>query len=177
MKTYIAFLRGINVSGQKRIKMADLKAGLRESGFKKAATYIQSGNLILHCEEQTITGIQRRVEAIILKYYGFKVPVLITTPKELQIILEAYPFKKAENKNQYFTLLYAAASKSLTQQELNKLEFSSEDFKITNACVYLNCKEGAGKAKLNTSLIESKLKVAATTRNLRTMQKMIELAI
>jgi len=46
MKTYIAILRGINVSGQKQIKMADLKVHLEELNFKNVQTYIQSGNVI-----------------------------------------------------------------------------------------------------------------------------------
>ena len=58
----------------------------------------------------------------------------------------------------------------------NALDFQNEDFKLDGKCVYLNCKKGAANAKLSNNLIERKLKVVATTRNLRTMQKMIELA-
>jgi uncharacterized protein (DUF1697 family) len=43
---YISILRGINVSGHKKIKMADLKKLYEEQGFENIITYIQSGNVI-----------------------------------------------------------------------------------------------------------------------------------
>jgi uncharacterized protein (DUF1697 family) len=46
METYIALLRGINVSGQKLIKMDALKDMCKELGYKNIQTYIQSGNII-----------------------------------------------------------------------------------------------------------------------------------
>ena len=51
MKRYISLLRGINVSGKKKIKMADLKLLYQNLGFQDVQTYIQSGNVGLNCEE------------------------------------------------------------------------------------------------------------------------------
>ena len=51
METYISILRGINVSGKKKIKMADLKLLYQNLGFQDVQTYIQSGNVGLNCEE------------------------------------------------------------------------------------------------------------------------------
>ena len=48
---YIALLRGINISGQKIIKMADLRAILEKVGLSKVQTYIQSGNVIFESDE------------------------------------------------------------------------------------------------------------------------------
>lgn len=174
MKTYIAFLRGINVSGQKKIKMADLRTSLGKVGFENVETYIQSGNVLIDSEE-TIVSISEMIKEVILKDFGFDVPVLVTHKENMEHILKNYPFKKAEEKNQYFVLLHDKADKSLVD-DFNKLDFSTEDFFISEDCVYLNCKQGAGKAKLSNNLIERKLKVTATTRNLRTMRKMLKLS-
>jgi len=51
METYIALLRGINVSGQKRIKMADLRDLLQALQFQQIRTYIQSGNIVFSFEK------------------------------------------------------------------------------------------------------------------------------
>lgn len=40
MESYIAILRGINVSGQKKIKMEDLRQLLAELNFHDIQTYI-----------------------------------------------------------------------------------------------------------------------------------------
>ena len=52
MKTYISMLRGINVSGQKKIRMADLKNLYESLGLVEVQTYVQSGNVVFISEEQ-----------------------------------------------------------------------------------------------------------------------------
>jgi len=51
MTTYISLLRGINVSGQKMIKMDILKEMYESLHFVNIHTYIQSGNLIFQYEK------------------------------------------------------------------------------------------------------------------------------
>lgn len=52
MPTYIALLRGINVSGQKLIKMTDLKELFLNLRFREVQTWIQSGNVFfLYCAD------------------------------------------------------------------------------------------------------------------------------
>ena len=52
MPTYIALLRGIDVSGQKLIKMTDLKELFQSLGFHEVQTCIQSGNVFfLYCPD------------------------------------------------------------------------------------------------------------------------------
>jgi len=52
LQTYISILRGINVSGQKKILMADLKVLYETLQFKEVTTYIQSGNVIFKSDGQ-----------------------------------------------------------------------------------------------------------------------------
>ena len=47
MTTYIALLKGINVGGNRRLPMADLKAALTEAGFDDVRTVLASGNVVL----------------------------------------------------------------------------------------------------------------------------------
>ena len=46
MTTFIALLRGINVGGNNKMPMADLRAMLEGLGFVNVQTYIQSGNAV-----------------------------------------------------------------------------------------------------------------------------------
>ncbi|MDT0606701.1 DUF1697 domain-containing protein [Croceitalea rosinachiae] len=173
METFIVFLRGINVSGKKKIKMAELKASLTKNGFDQVKSYIQSGNLILDSEMKS-NSIADKVQKCIRDNFGFQVPTLVLTSTEVNTILRDIPFHNAEDKNLYFTLLHEKPDLELVE-DFNSLQFENEDFFISESCVYLNCKKGAGKAKLNNNLIENKLKIIATTRNLNTMKKMLEM--
>lgn len=174
MKTFIVFLRGINVSGQKKIKMAELKEVLTESGFNNVLTHIQSGNLILSTENRQEI-VAQKIKTIIADHFGFEVPTLVLEPNLVGQILGACPYAELEDKKRYFTLLHEEPSTAL-RVEFEALDYENEDFTVMGNCVYLYCKNGAGKAKLNNNLIEQKLKVTATTRNLNTMVKMLELA-
>lgn len=46
MKKYIAFLRGVNISGKNKVPMAELKKGFEKLGFEEVKTYLNSGNVI-----------------------------------------------------------------------------------------------------------------------------------
>lgn len=175
MKTYIALLRGINVSGQKKILMADLRKLLSEVGLQNAQTYIQSGNVVFESDVENRTILEEKIYEVILSNYGFEVPILVTSGENLSSVLDNNPFAQEDPKKQYFVLLKSNPEVSLVDK-LNKIEYQNEDFHITNECVYLACHKGGGNAKLNNNLIERKLKVQATTRNLRTMQKLVEMA-
>ena len=47
MKRYIAFLRGVNISGKNKVPMEELKKGFEEMGFSEVRTYLNSGNVII----------------------------------------------------------------------------------------------------------------------------------
>ncbi len=175
METYIAFLRGINVSGQKKIKMADLRLSLEKMGLGNIRTYIQSGNLVFQSNSQNKAVLEEQITQQIAKDFGFEVPVIITSPNAIQQILEHNPFKAQDLARCYFVFLKNNPDPEHIDQ-FYQLKYENEQFHITDSCVYLYCNAGYGKAKLNNNLIEQKLKVMATTRNLRTLQKMLELA-
>ena len=52
MQTYLAILRGINVSGNRTIKMDALRQMFADIGFSGIKSYIQSGNVIFSKREQ-----------------------------------------------------------------------------------------------------------------------------
>ena len=174
MQSYIGFLRGINVGGQKKIKMGDLLVVLAQNGLPNVKTYIQSGNLIIPSNEQK-DSVRAIIQDCLKNDFGFEVPTIIKTQHEISKILSSIPFENEVEKQLYFTLLHQKPNVDLVTA-FEKCTYENEDFQIVGQCVYLNCKKGAGKAKLNNNLIEQKLKVTGTTRNLNTMRKMLDLA-
>lgn len=178
MKKYIALLRGINVAGQKKVAMAELRKVLGHAGLENVQTYIQSGNIVFESESIDSEGLQKIIEKSICSGFGFEVPVLVVTAEQIGAILEASPFKASienESTKLYYVLLKRRPENDLKQRFLEEL-YPNEEFAITESCVYLLCKSGYGKAKLNNNLIERKLKVSATTRNHKTMSKLLEMA-
>lgn len=177
MKNFIAFLRGINVSGHKLIKMADLKALLeKDANFHEPKTYIQSGNIVFQSSQEKAT-LKKQFESVIFKNYGFHVETLIIEANKLQLIKENHPqFSKIETDKKaiYYTFLNTSADQALFD-ELNQLKQTSEFFKIQDQVIYCYYPNGYGKSKWNNVFFEKKLKVSCTTRNFNTVNKMVEM--
>lgn len=177
-ETYIALLRGINVSGQKIIKMIALKKLFEDLGYESVSTYIQSGNVLFttsatHSASLAIV-IQEKIKAV----FGFDVPVLIVQPKEIELILENSPFNNPDTfqvERVFYTLL-ANESESEKVNVLLNMDFGEDRIAVVKKTAYLYIPQSYGKTKLSNNFIEQKLKIAATTRNHKTMLKLLELS-
>ena len=102
MPTYVALLRGINVSGQKLIKMAELRAQLAELPYDNIRTYIQSGNILFEREAAEPAVIEEEVRQLIAKHYGFDVPVMVKTREDLDYVVNNHPFIHERNEDPKF---------------------------------------------------------------------------
>ena len=174
MKTYIALLRGINVSGQKKVPMAELRKLLSDLGLINVQTYIQSGNVIFQSSEKNRSTLEHLIQKAIAYHFGFEVPILVRMEREIKSILDACPFSKEKKENGYFTLLHSAPDEGLVK-ETNSISYPNEEFHISDTCVYFFSSIGYGNAKCNNNFFERKLKVDATTRNYKTMVKLLSL--
>ncbi len=178
MKTYIALLRGINVSGHKIIKMAELKNMFENLGFDNVKTYIQSGNVVFNSKENEVSTLEKLIRKGIEKEFGFDVHIRILTPEELRTALDQNPFLKDESldmRQHYFVFLDQVPPKE-NWQTLQNLELKGEKMALSGKVLFVYYTNGAGQSKLTTNLIESKLKVAATARNLNTSKKLLEMS-
>jgi uncharacterized protein (DUF1697 family) len=178
MTTYISLLRGINVGGQKKVSMKDLKSVYESLGFINVATYIQSGNVVFQSQLKDELLICKKIQKQILELFGFNVPVMIRDLDKFKSIRSINPFKslnELDSKNLYVTFLFELPE-SNNSELFNKSDFLPEVFHFNGTEIYLNCVNGYGKTKLDNNFFERKLKVKATTRNLRTINELIKIA-
>ena len=107
MKRYIAFLRGINISGKNKISMAELKKNFEELGFEEVKTYLNSGNVIFLSDEENIGKLTIQIETMIKEYFGFDIPIFCISQEELEDILQNAPdWWGNENKEIYDNLIF-----------------------------------------------------------------------
>jgi uncharacterized protein (DUF1697 family) len=175
MPHYIALLRGINVSGHKIIKMAELKELLMSIGFRNVQTYIQSGNVVFESDDTSILDLELSIMSGIAGKYGFDVEVMVRTVNEFSRIIETNPFPDAEGNKLYITF-FRDALQNIPIEELNKVKSESEVYLFQDKIMFLYCPEGYGITKLSNPFIEKKLKTVATTRNMNTILKLLGMA-
>lgn len=178
MQTYISILRGINVSGQNSIKMANLKTLYEQLGFQSVTTYIQSGNVVFESSETDQEKLSEKIHLKIQSTFGYDIPVLVLAVDIWQRIVENNPFSNNESKDPAFlhVTFLATAPKLDNKEAICVKRIEGEEIQIVSEAVYLYCPNGYGRTKLNNNFLENKLKVKATTRNWKTTLKLLEIA-
>ena len=166
-------LRGVNVGGKKPIKMAELRAALDANKFQDVATYIQSGNIVLSSGRNAAT-IGKAVSQLIKKGWGFEVPVQAIDEKEMNKIVKGNPFRDLDPSKVCVTRFDQSVSVAVAKK-LSAAAVVKEKLSFKKNLVYLYCPDGFSKTKLTNNFFESKLKVSATTRNWKTISKLVEM--
>ena len=177
MEIYISILRGINVSGQKKIIMADLKGLYENLGFQDVQTYIQSGNVIFKSPKTEKSILKNKIETKISKQYGFSVPVQVLELQKLNKVFANNPFvnKRNEDISKLHVTFLEEVPEAEIRSEIMNIQSTSDEFIISGKVIYVFCPNGYGRTKLNNTFFEKKLKTSATTRNWKTISKLVEL--
>jgi uncharacterized protein (DUF1697 family) len=177
MKTYVALLRGINVSGQKKILMADLVVQLTELGWEGVHTYIQSGNIVFQSAENHPLHLAQQTQQKLEEKYGFDVPALVLESWELSEIISNNPFYKdpeTVKDRLYVTFLFDTPRAELAEK-LQETERMNEHFILDDKIIFLYYPDGYGRAVMNNNAFEKALQVEATSRNWKTVSKLYEM--
>jgi uncharacterized protein (DUF1697 family) len=171
MKTYISLLRGINVSGQKKVNMNDLACSLADLNYKNIKTYIQSGNVIFETEKTEEIILADNIKETILRDFGFQVAVIIRNGEEFVNISLNNPFITERNKelNRLYVTFLATEPDRISVENIKMTQSGLDEFILSGREIYLYCPNGYGKTKLSNSFFEKKLNITATTRNWKTV--------
>jgi uncharacterized protein (DUF1697 family) len=177
MKTHLALLRGINVSGHNMIKMEVLKTLLEKAGFQNVQTYIQSGNVFVDSDESHGASVGFKIKQEIFKELGLEVPVVVIGKEDLEACLKNNPYLKEKDCDTK-KLYVAFISKELSNGALNDIKISQykpDEAAIDQSRIYIKYAVGAGKTRLDQKYIEKKLNVVATIRNWNTVTTLLEM--
>ncbi len=176
MKTYIALVRGINVGGKGILPMKELVAILEALGCRNVKTYIQSGNEVFQYKESAASKLAGNMSAAIDKKRGFAPHVLVLDAKAFKQAVDGNPFPEAAAapKSLHVFFLDSKPTKA-TLKLLSGIKSDSERFELRGSVFYLHAPDGIGRSKLAAN-VERRLGVPATSRNWRTVCRVLEIA-
>jgi uncharacterized protein (DUF1697 family) len=174
--TYAALLRGINVGGNKRIAMADLRSLVEGLGHESVKTHLQSGNVVFASPKRSDAAIAAGMEKAIKAELGMDVSVMVRRANELAAVLKAAPYgtRTSDHKRLHVAFLSekprAAAVKGFGIEN-----FAPDEMTVIGREAYLLYPDGYARTKLTNAVLEKKLGVRATSRNWRTVEALAEL--
>jgi uncharacterized protein (DUF1697 family) len=169
MKSYVVFLRGINVGGR-IIKMADLKVCLERCGLNNVKTVLQSGNVVFE-SDKTEAQLKSLIEQTLTKTFSYPAKVQVLSIERLNKIIKAYPFKTKEGYHSYVIFIENGLEKDLAQGK-SGLDDKLEQVAAGQGVVYWQVERGQTlKSTFGKVLSKSKYKEFNTNRNLNTLYK------
>ncbi len=174
MTTLVALLRGVNVGRDRKVPMADLRACFTDAGCREVATYIQSGNAVFG-PPAGLDGdaLRAELEERIAERFGFVVPVVLRSGREMQRVLDRNPFPESDASSVHVAFLPAEPDVAALDG-FDVSAFAPEAFALDGREVYLFLPDGMGRAKLPAAL--PVLRRVATVRNWRTVTTLAGMA-
>jgi uncharacterized protein (DUF1697 family) len=172
---FVALLRGINVSGQKLIQMAELRQRLTAAGYIHVQTYIQSGNVYFEAAEQDSKALEAPFERLIMEGYGWDVPTMVRSVAEVEAVVAASPFAAPAGKHEQ---VYVGFIRDLPDPQLAAnlvaMSMDTDRFHIDGKTLYIWQQKGVPKNLLDKINVERLLKTQVTLRNWATTVRLTQ---
>ena len=178
MTATVAFLRGINVGGNKTIPMAKLKALFETLGFAHVKTHLNSGNVVFASDRKDRAKLTKTIEAAIEKEFGFRPATMLRDVAALNKIVAKNPFPAMakDDPSHLVVMLLAARPDKDAAKRIATAYRGVEAIKVAGEEAYVTYPSGIGKSKLTNALLEKHLGVAGTGRNWNTLTKLLAMA-
>lgn len=176
MPRFVVLLRGVNVGKARRVPMAALRTLLTEMGYGNVATLLNSGNGVFDAASGSSQHHAVAIAAAIQARFGFEVPVIVKSARELASIVADCPIVPDAESHSRFLVAFAQGPKSVTSlAAVQPLLAAGERFALGKHAAYLHCANGILESKAGEALL-GKAGRHATTRNWATVQKLAALA-
>lgn len=98
---HVALLRGINVGGNKLIRMADLRAVFQALGFSSVETYIQSGNVVFTTKAARKATLTESIERALEAQFGHEARIVLVTSQELKQVVDEAPAEFGQRPDEF----------------------------------------------------------------------------
>ncbi|MDP9435341.1 MAG: DUF1697 domain-containing protein [Actinomycetota bacterium] len=163
---YAVLLRGVNVGGAHRVRMADLRELLAAAGCRDVATYVQSGNAAVDwdgdaasLEERTREGLRTRV--------GLDVAVMARSAAEMDAVVAGNPLGEPDDPKLLHVAFLSAQPDAERLAGLEPDAWAPDRLAVGDRVLYLAYTAGMRDSPLTRQ--PPRLGVQATARNWRTV--------
>jgi uncharacterized protein (DUF1697 family) len=173
----IALLRGVNVGGNNRVPMAQLREMLQELGYEEVRTHLQSGNAVYAAPGTPPEQAAQEIEGQLARHLGLGVRVLVRTAEQLARVVSANPLTEAvAEPSRLLVTFLSAAPDAERLRELDPASFEPDLFGVGEREIYVWCPEGVRAITLSYAFWEKRFGVTATARNWNTVTRLSAMA-
>lgn len=175
---FIALLRGINVGGNNKVSMAELKLCFEELGFQNVKTYINSGNVIFDSDKTDKAMLVRICEESIQKRFGFQVICFVMFAEELKLALLNAPswWDNDENSKHNAIFVIEPVRPQDIIKEIGEAKSDYESVGTFGQIIFWSTPIKTFSHSRYSNIVGSKLYKSITIRNANSTKKLAELS-
>lgn len=172
----VALLRGINVGGNNRVPMADLREVFASLGYTEVATYINSGNVVFEADSADHLAMAAGIEDAIEARFGFRCRVLVRSGADIEAIARAVPpdWQNGPDMKTDVVYLLDGVDPSAAVEQLSPQDGVDNVLIAPGAVIWMVTKSNATRNGL-LRMVGTDLYSLATVRNVNTARKLRDL--
>jgi uncharacterized protein (DUF1697 family) len=144
-------------------------------GHSDVSTYIQSGNVVLTSDEDSVARIAEGIERRIKKDLGMQVTVIVRSGAELAKIIRKNPFLPGADSASLYVIFLKDTPERKSVAAIDSGHFAPEEFRVIGREIFARYPNGYGRSKMTNAYFEKALGVRGTARNWNTVTKLLQL--
>jgi len=174
MMRWAALLKGVNVGGNRKLPMADLRDFLTGLGLGDVKTLLASGNVVFDAQEKDAAKLEAYLEGEAKAKLGLDTGWLLRSHAELAGVVKANPFPDAATAHPNHLLVHFHRDPFPTSL-LPLAHDGPERLAAHGRELYVDYPDDVGHSKLPQAMSKAKFPKLVTARNWNTVLKLVEL--
>ncbi|MBY0520571.1 MAG: DUF1697 domain-containing protein [Sphingomonas sp.] len=173
---WAALLSGVNVGGNRKLPMADLRAVIAGLGWRDVGTLLASGNVVFECDEADEAVVVALIEAA-LGTIGLKTNVMVRELAAIEAIIVANPFRDATEVRPQHLLVHfhRDAFPAVLLDRVPAVYDGPERLHAIGRELFVDYPAGIGDSRLHMATAKLGFPNVATARNWNTVLKLAAL--
>lgn len=171
MTRYAVFLRGVNVGGI-TIRSADLREAFGALPVSDVKTLLASGNVVCR-SDLTAADLKSQSEHALRERFGYEAWVVVLEADTVETVVADCPFPADDPATHTYLTLFSDPAMLTEMVEFARAINEPIHTLGTIAAAWQSPKGSTLESPLNAFTNRARFKSATTTRNLRTLQKVL----
>jgi uncharacterized protein (DUF1697 family) len=173
MRTWVALLYSIVLTGGRRVVMADLRALAEELGFHQPRTLLATGNLIFAADAPDADAVEAVLEPAFAARFGKPIEIIVRDAAAWPRLMQANPFAEAAARQPSrvaVRVMRAPVGRDLLAR-VEPYRAEGEAIEVVDGDIWVYLPHGVARSRLPGVLTPARAGGAGTFRNWNTVRR------